>query len=68
MLQCLNRKSEGKQTLSEDGWWRDRGGAGLWFHRLGQAKLLKSAFPTQSGFLCFVSPYSLPREAAEEKT
>lgn len=34
-------KFEGKQALSEDGWWRGRGRAGLWIHRLGQAKLLK---------------------------
>lgn len=51
-------------------------GGGLWFHRLGQAKLLKrshtflvkAVLSPSKWVLCFMSPYSLPREVAEEKT
>lgn len=43
-----------------------------WAGKAAEEKLLyilsaSCASPPQSGFLCFVSPYFVPREAAEEK-
>lgn len=78
-VQLLNRKTANvrdRDSLCEDGCQTGTGRARIpqtWAGKAAEEKLLyipsaSCASPSQSGFLCFVSPYFVPREAAEDKT